>query len=276
MSASVDPGRVLRRAIVGWGLGHAALGQREVGAALLAAELLGLALVGAACATLADTTWYLVPFVMGSAFLVAWTAQAVHAYRTRSAAAGAIPPTPRGSAAAVAAWLAVPLLLWGTAFWLVAATAATPGAVLDRFLTAWPEGSGRSAALAAVTDQPDRLAGLADAVLDDLRLRCAAGTLTSDCGDARANLLRGVRVRVEEGATRRARHRGGGARALRAPAGPLPRHRRRERAGADSRWRSCSTSTSRRGRRRCPVVSSWGAAVDDRERDAAMKGRFIA
>ena len=71
MSASVDPGRVLRRAIVGWGLGHAALGQREVGAALLAAELLGLALIGAASATLADTTWYLVPFVMGSAFLVA-------------------------------------------------------------------------------------------------------------------------------------------------------------------------------------------------------------
>lgn len=201
MSASVDPGRVLRRAIVGWGLGHAALGQREVGAALLAAELLGLALVGAAAATLADTTWYLVPFVMGSAFLVAWTAQAVHAYRIAQRSAGAIPPTPRGSAAAVAAWLAVPLLLWGTAFWLVAATAATPGAVLDRFVTAWPEGSGRSAALAAVTDQPDRLAGLADAVLDDLRQRCAAGTLTSDCGDARANLLRGVRVRVENGAT---------------------------------------------------------------------------
>jgi hypothetical protein len=201
MSGPIDPGRVLRRAIVGWGLGHAALGQRELGAGLLAGELLGLALVGAAVATLVDTTWYLVPFVMGSAFLVAWTAQAVHAYRAAQRRAGAIPPTPRGSAAAVAAWLAVPLLLWGTAFWLVAATAATPGAVLDRFVTAWPEGSGRAVALAAVTDQPDRLAGLADAVLDDLRRRCAAGELTSDCGDASANLLRGVRVRVEQGAT---------------------------------------------------------------------------
>jgi hypothetical protein len=201
VTSAVDPGRVLRRALIGWGLGHAALGRREVGAALLAAELLGLAVVGASVATLADTTWYLVPFVLGSAFLVAWTAQAVLAYRAAQHRAGAIPPTPRGSAAAAAAWLAVPLLLWGTAFWLVAATAATPSAILDRFVTAWPDGSSRAQALAAMTDRPDEVGRLADAVLDDLRQRCAAGQLTSDCADADANLLRGVRVRLEDGAT---------------------------------------------------------------------------
>jgi hypothetical protein len=201
VTAAVDPGRVLRRSLVGWGLGHAALGQREIGAALLAAELLGLAVVGASVATLADTTWYLVPFVLGSAFLAAWTAQAVLAYRAAQHRAGAIPPTPRGSAAAATAWLAVPLLVWGTAFWLVAATAATPSAILDRFVTVWPDGSSRAAVLATISDRPDQLAGLADAVLGDLRQRCAAGELTSDCADADANLLRGVRVRVEDGAS---------------------------------------------------------------------------
>ena len=189
----------MRRALVGWGLGDAALGQRGVGAGLLAAELLGLALIGAASPSLADTTWYLVPYLMGGAFLVAWTAQAVRAYRIAQRSSGAIPPTPRGSPAAVAAWLAVPLLLWGTASgsWLPPRLArGGAGSLPDRLAG----GKRRSAALVAVTDQPDRLAGLADAVLDDLRLRCAAAALTSDCGDARGNPPR-VRLPVEEGAT---------------------------------------------------------------------------
>ena len=41
-------------------------------------------------------------------------------------AQGAIGPTPVGSPAAAMVWLSLPLLVWGTAFWLVGAQAATP------------------------------------------------------------------------------------------------------------------------------------------------------
>ncbi len=202
MTTSVDPGRVLRRAIIGWGLGHAMIGRRELGAALLAAELIGLALVGASVATLADTTWYLVPFVLGSAFLVAWTAQAVLAYRAAQRRAGAIPPTPRGSAAAATVWLAVPLLMWGTGFWLVAATAATPAAVLDRFVTSWAERAGSSSAGAArdesLSEDPTALWAAASAALARLQALCAGGALTADCADAPDNPLRDIRFRVRD------------------------------------------------------------------------------
>ena len=191
----IDPGLVLRRAVIGWGLGHAALGRPRVAAALLAAELLGLTLVGALVATLVDTTWYLVPFIAGSAFLVVWAGQAVLAYRAAREAGAATAPSEAGSPATVAAWLAVPLLLWGTAFWLVAATAATPAAVLDRFVTLWPE-SGADVAWADIGSQPERLATEAADALARLDDRCRAGELDTDCGEASANLLRGVRIRV--------------------------------------------------------------------------------
>ncbi|MEO8245779.1 MAG: hypothetical protein ABI622_01545 [Chloroflexota bacterium] len=192
---SVDAGLALRRALIGWGLGHALLGHRQLAAAMLSAELLALALVGALLATLGDTTWYLVPFVAGGAFIVIWAAQAVAAYRAAQRTQGAIPPTPRGSPATAAAWLTVPLLAWGTGFWLVAATAATPAAVLDRFVTAWPTGAERATWAELGTD-PDRLERAAALALEGLRDRCAGGELGTDCGVAAANLLRGVRVRV--------------------------------------------------------------------------------
>lgn len=190
---AADPGQVLRRAVIGWGLGHALLGQPRLAAALIAAELLGLVAVGALVAVLVDSTWYLLPFLAGSAFLVAWAAQAVLAYRAArrlpaSTAAGGAPAT-------AAAWLTVPMLAWGTLFWLVAATAATPAAVLDRFVTAWPATTVPSA-WAALTDRPAPLEREAGLVLDELRARCAAGELAADCADSAASLLRDVRVRV--------------------------------------------------------------------------------
>lgn len=199
-AGELDAGLVLRRAVIAWGLGHAALGRPRVAAALLAAELLGLTLVGALVATLVDTTWYLLPFLAGSAFLVVWAAQAVHAYRSaRRSAAGE--PVEGGSPATAAAWLAVPLLVWGTAFWLVAATAATPAAVLDRFVTVWPTG-GANSAWAEIGSQPELLSDVAASALGRLEERCRDGELGTDCGEASANLLRGVRIRViaEDGA----------------------------------------------------------------------------
>ena len=132
-----DPGRVLRRALIAWGLGHLLLGRVAVGRALLAAEIVSILLVIWLTLGLADSSAYLVPFLAGAAFILAWAWQAVDAYRSARGGLAAIPPTPARSPAAAIGWLSLPLLAWGTGFWLVAAHAATPGAVLDRFVTAW-------------------------------------------------------------------------------------------------------------------------------------------
>ncbi len=132
-----DAGSVLRRALIAWGLGHLALGRTTRGWTLLAAEVIGLLLVAWLTIGLADSSAYLIPFLAGFAFIVAWTWQAVDAYRTARGLQAATPPTPIRSPAAAIGWLSVPLLVWGTGFWLIGAHAATPAAALDQFVTAW-------------------------------------------------------------------------------------------------------------------------------------------
>ena len=166
-----EPGRVLRSALVAWGLGHLALGRRRTGAALLAAETVSVLLLAWLTIGLADTSAYLVPFVAGVAFILAWTWQAVDAYRSAHALQAARPPTPERSPAAAIGWLSVPLLLWGTGFWLIGAHSATPASVLDRFVTewstedlgsAWASGVRQEAAIAAARlgTGPDRFRGV--------------------------------------------------------------------------------------------------------------------
>jgi hypothetical protein len=189
------PGRVLRLAILGWGLGDLALGRRLAGAVWLIAEAAALAAVAALTALFADTTWYLLPFLAGMGFIVAWAAQAVAAYRRARRSGGAYPTAPTGSSAAAVAWLAVPLLAWGTGFWLFGAEAATPGAVLDRFVTAWPTADAR-AWDASLAERPTRLGDAAAAARERLRELCAGGMLAEDCGEAPENLLHDIRVRI--------------------------------------------------------------------------------
>lgn len=134
-----DPGRVLGRALVAWGLGHLALGRTATGAALLGLELAWLGLLAWLTLGLADTSAYLVPFLAGVAFLVGWAWQAVAAYRAARAENPDHDPEtpPERSPALAVGWLALPILAWGAGFWLVGAGAATPAAALDRFVTAW-------------------------------------------------------------------------------------------------------------------------------------------
>ncbi len=132
-----DPGHVLRRAIIGWGLGHLALGRSSVGWGLLAAELVSALLVAWLTIGLADSNLYLIPFLAGIGFLVAWGWQAVAAYRQAQATEAARPPTPERSPATTIGWLSLPMLAWFTGFWLIGADAATPAAALDRFVGAW-------------------------------------------------------------------------------------------------------------------------------------------
>ena len=191
------PGRVLRLAILGWGLGDLAMGRRLAGTVWLIAEAVALGAVAALTALFADTTWYLLPFLAGMGFIVAWSAQAIAAYRRAQRSGGAFPTAPTGSAAAAVAWLTVPLLAWGTGFWLFGAEAATPGAVLNRFVIAWPAADA-PAWDPSISERPAQLTDAAAAARERLRALCAGGMLADDCGAAPENLLHNIRVRITE------------------------------------------------------------------------------
>ncbi len=180
-----EPGTVLRAALVAWGLGHLVIGRRTVGLALLAAEIGAAALVWWLTTGLGDTSAYLIPFLAGSAFIVAWAWQAVNAYQAAHVLRIARPPTPERSPAAAIAWLSVPLLAWGSGFWLIGAHAATPAAVLDRFVTewsagelgpAWPAGVRRQAGIAerSLGTAADRFRDLRITVIDQVDDRATA------------------------------------------------------------------------------------------------------
>jgi hypothetical protein len=132
-----DPGRVLRWALVAWGLGHLAVGRTKLGRSLLVAEAAAIGLVAWLTAGLADSSANLLPFIAGMAFLAAWAWQAVDAYRIAHSLQPARPPTPERSPAAAIGWLSIPLLVWGSGFWVIGAGGSSPAAVLDRFMTAW-------------------------------------------------------------------------------------------------------------------------------------------
>jgi hypothetical protein len=132
-----DPGRILRRALLAWGLGHLALGRAGRGRALLAAEAVALGMVAWLTIGLADSSAYLLPYLAGMAFIVAWGWQAVDAYHAALRIQPERASTPARSPAAAIGWLSLPLLVWGAGFWLVAGTSASAAAVLDRFVTAW-------------------------------------------------------------------------------------------------------------------------------------------
>jgi hypothetical protein len=178
----------MRLALVGWGLGDLAMGRRRAGLAWLAAEAVAIAVLTAATILLADTTWYLVPYLLGVAFLVAWAAKAVATFRRARALQGAAPTAKPRSPAATIAWLALPLLLWGTGFWLIAAERATPAAVVDAYVTSWADAA-----------RPGMIIeGASGDALARLQQLCAAGRLANDCADTPQNLLRDVRLRITE------------------------------------------------------------------------------
>lgn len=166
-----DPGRVLRRALLGWGLGHLALGRTTVGLSLLAGEAVAALLVAWLTIGLASSSAYLVPFVAGAGFIVAWAWQAVAAYHAARARQPLPAGAPERSPAAAIGWLSLPLLVWGTGFWLIAADAATPAATLDRFVTAWSDGTLEAdgwpaAAIDAAADADRALGSGADRLRD--------------------------------------------------------------------------------------------------------------
>jgi hypothetical protein len=180
-----DPGRVLRRALIAWGLGHLALGQTGTGRALLAAEAIAAGTVAWLAIGLADSSFYLLPFLAGMTFIAAWTWQAVHAYHAALRLQPARPPTPERSPAAAIGWMSLPLLVWGTGFWLVGAEAAGPEAVLDRFVTDWTDdalGPEWPARAVAAAEEAELTLGIRADRFRDVRIRI----VESDAGRATA------------------------------------------------------------------------------------------
>lgn len=190
---AASPGRVIRLSLLAWGLGYLALGRRSAGVIGLFSEIIAAAVVAYLFFGLTDTTWYLIPFVAGVLFLVAWATQAALAYRAalrRVALAGQSAPR---AAAATMAWLTVPLLVWGTGFWLASGSATSPAAALDRFESSWPAlATGGTLDLDLQADS--RLTAAAGGALEALNRLCAQGSLTSDCSASPRNLVRNVRM----------------------------------------------------------------------------------
>lgn len=199
MTAAPRPGAapaglVLRRALIAWGLGDLALGRPRAAVAWLLAEILAALAVAWLTIGLAETTEYVIPFVAGFVFLVAWTGQAAAAYHRARAAAGATGPTPVGSPAAAMAWLGVPLLVWGTAFWLVGGQSATPAAVLNRFETSWADLAAGGSLPHGITANPVAVGAAARDALAVLQATCTADN-DETCASP-ALLLRDLRITV--------------------------------------------------------------------------------
>jgi hypothetical protein len=192
------PERVLRLSLIGWGLGDMAMGRSRTGVAWLVAEALLLAAVVMTTLLWADTTWYLVPYLLGVGFLVAWTVQAVLAVRRARSLQPASPAAPPRSPAAIVAWLTVPLLAWGTGFWLLGSGASSPAGATDAFLARWST----LEPLEPPTDPVFERLGVeaidqeAGHALFRLRELCDQGALASGCDASVNNLLRDVRLSV--------------------------------------------------------------------------------
>jgi hypothetical protein len=185
-----EPGRVLRLALVGWGLGHLALGRRTTGASLLVLEAVAIAAIVVLVLTLGRGTLDLVPFAAGLIFIGAWAAQAVHAYRMAGTPFVGDEPAGRTPAAAIA-WLSLPLLAWSSGYWVVAGEAASPAAVTDRFVADWT-----SDRLADANWSP-AVNRAADRARERLVRLCDDRRLPAGCEAGGSELFRGVRWRIE-------------------------------------------------------------------------------
>lgn len=145
---------------------------------------------------LIDGTAYLVPFVLGIVFIALWGGQAVaayHAARRRQAASRS--PNPHSPAAAIA-WLAIPLLLWGSIFWLVGASSASPATVLDRFVARWESIAEDGRVAASLADDPQDLSADAATAIATLRGLCRAGVVAGDCEGSLRALGRDLEFRI--------------------------------------------------------------------------------
>jgi hypothetical protein len=132
--------KVLRRALIGWGLGHVMLGDRR-GWLLLIAQPIAIVAVLVLALTLIDGTRWLVVYPPLVLLLVVWVVQAVDAYQ-RALKMGA----KAGGAMSVVVFLPVALILL-TAFWLIGGRHGSASATVGDYIEAWMDDEPAAAAL---------------------------------------------------------------------------------------------------------------------------------
>src|SRR3954452_13562283 len=121
---------VLRRALIGWGLGHVMLGDRR-GWLLLILQPFAIIAVAGLAAALIDGTRWLIVFLPLLALIVIWLAQAVDAYQ-RAVKMGA----ERGGEMVIVLVLPIALTVL-TLFWLLGGRHGSPTATLQEYIEAW-------------------------------------------------------------------------------------------------------------------------------------------
>lgn len=139
---------VLRRALLGWGLGHLALGDRR-GLILLALQPVAVAATALISAQLIDGTRWLAVFPPLAALLVIWLGQALHAHQ-RAIELGSAP----GGELQVAMFLPLAVAVL-TAFWLLGGRHGSPSATLEAYVLAWLSGRPEAAASVYAVPRPD-------------------------------------------------------------------------------------------------------------------------
>ena len=131
---------MLRRALLVWGLGHLAVGDRR-GWLLLGLQLVAVAGFIAFSAALIEGTRWMLLFPALLAIIALWVGQAIHAHQVAIERGASV-----GGEIQVA-WLLPLVVAVVTAFWLIGGQQASPTAVLHQYVAAWrgdrPEGAGR-------------------------------------------------------------------------------------------------------------------------------------
>jgi hypothetical protein len=123
--------RVVALALLGWGLGHVAMGDRR-GWLLLALEAIALVLIIGVGLPRIEGDAVDGLFLAIVLFFALWIAQAVHAHG-HAVRAGA---APGGAMALLLLLLPVAAVVF-SAFWMVGGSAATASAAVDRYVEAW-------------------------------------------------------------------------------------------------------------------------------------------
>jgi hypothetical protein len=181
---SPSPSRVLWRALVGWGLGHIALGMRR-GWLLLGGEVVAVAVLVVGLLPRAEGTFADIAFGGLVLFFLAWTGQAVDAYSASCArSSGDVEVTPgRGPLQVLV--LVLPATVALTSFWLFAGGAASPTAALQQYVADWRGGDAGRASMHVVADVGTadlRTAWDDEAAYVEARLRALASELGPESG----------------------------------------------------------------------------------------------
>jgi hypothetical protein len=143
----------VRRSLVVWGWGHVATGDRR-GFLLAVTEVACLAAFAWFAPPLLDGSLVIAIFGAGAAFLAAWGAIAILAYRRAVKGRLADGSDDRDGGAAELLWLAPVAIVGMTVLWAIGGSLARSDATLARYVHDWQTGNAEGAVSLFVTPPP--------------------------------------------------------------------------------------------------------------------------